>query len=97
MGDTVEDRDLWRDRSPLFFADRIRAPLLLLAGKNDIRCPVKETEQMAEAARKNGGTVEIKIYENEGHGFARRENEIDAVKRAAKFLDTHEDQRQSVR
>jgi dipeptidyl aminopeptidase/acylaminoacyl peptidase len=95
MGDPVEDRDLWRDRSPLFFADRIRAPLLLLAGKNDIRCPVKETEQMAEAARKNGVTVEIKIYENEGHGFARRENEIDAIKRAAKFLETHVGQRAS--
>jgi dipeptidyl aminopeptidase/acylaminoacyl peptidase len=97
MGDPVEDRDLWRDRSPLFFADRIRAPLLLLAGKNDIRCPVKETEQMAEAARKNGVTVEVKIYENEGHGFARRENEIDAIKRAAKFLETHVGQRASMR
>jgi dipeptidyl aminopeptidase/acylaminoacyl peptidase len=95
MGDPVEDRDLWRDRSPLFFADRIRAPLLLLAGKNDIRCPAKETEQMAEAARKNGVTVEVKIYENEGHGFARRENEIDAIKRAAKFLETHVGQRAS--
>jgi dipeptidyl aminopeptidase/acylaminoacyl peptidase len=97
MGDPVQDRDLWRDRSPLFFADRIRAPLLLLAGKNDIRCPVKETEQMAEAARKNGVTVEVKIYENEGHGFARRENEIDAIKRAAKFLETHVGQRASTR
>src|SRR5437879_1089740 len=93
MGDPVADRDLWQDRSPLFFANRIRAPLLLLAGQNDIRCPVKETEQMAEAARKNGVTVEVKIYENEGHGFVRRENEIDAIKRAAKFLETHVGQR----
>ncbi len=93
MGDPVEDRDLWQDRSPLFFANRIRAPLLLLAGQNDIRCPVKETEQMAEAARKNGVTVEVKIYENEGHGFVRRENEIDAIKRSAKFLETHVGQR----
>ena len=93
MGDPVEDRDLWQDRSPLFFANRIRAPLLLLAGQNDIRCPVKETEQMAEAARKNGVTVDVKIYENEGHGFVRRENEIDAIKRAAKFLETHVAQR----
>jgi dipeptidyl aminopeptidase/acylaminoacyl peptidase len=50
---------------------------------------------MAEAARKNGVTVEVKIYENEGHGFARRENEIDAIKRAAKFLETHVGQRAS--
>jgi dipeptidyl aminopeptidase/acylaminoacyl peptidase len=89
MGDPVTDRELWRDRSPLFFAENIRAPLLLLAGKNDIRCPVEETMQMAEAARKNGVAVELKIYENEGHQFVRKENEIDSIKRAAKFLETH--------
>jgi dipeptidyl aminopeptidase/acylaminoacyl peptidase len=50
---------------------------------------------MAEAARKNGVTVEVKIYENEGHGFVRRENEIDAFKRAARFLDTHVGQQRS--
>ena len=89
MGSPVENRDLWQDRSPLFFADKIRAPLLLLAGKNDIRCPVEETVQMAEAARKNGVEVEVKIYENEGHQFARKENEIDSIKRAARFLEKH--------
>lgn len=89
MGDSVTDRELWRDRSPFFFADRIRAPLLLLAGANDIRCPAEETEQMAEAVRQRGGTVEVKVYENEGHRFARRENNIDAIKRAAKFLEAH--------
>ncbi len=89
MGNPVTDRGLWRDRSPLFFADKIRAPLLLLAGQNDIRCPVVETQQMADAARKNGVNVEVKIYENEGHGFAKRENEIDSIRRAARFLDAH--------
>lgn len=88
MGDPVTDRELWRDRSPFFFADQIRAPLLLLAGKNDIRCPAEETEQMAKAVRQNGGAVEVNIYENEGHGFARRENDLDAARRAAKFIET---------
>jgi dipeptidyl aminopeptidase/acylaminoacyl peptidase len=89
MGNPVQDRELWHDRSPIYFADQIRAPLLLLAGQNDIRCPAEETQQMAEAARKKGVTVEVKIYENEGHGFVKRENEIDGFKRAARFLDTH--------
>jgi dipeptidyl aminopeptidase/acylaminoacyl peptidase len=89
MGDPVTDRELWRERSPFFFADRIKAPLLLLAGENDIRCPAEETEQMAEAVRQRGGNVEVKIYENEGHGFARRENNIDSIKRAASFLEAH--------
>jgi dipeptidyl aminopeptidase/acylaminoacyl peptidase len=89
MGDPVTDKELWHDRSPLYFADKIKAPLLLLAGKNDIRCPVGETMQMAEAARKNGVPVELKIYDNEGHQFVRKENEIDSIKRAATFLETH--------
>jgi dipeptidyl aminopeptidase/acylaminoacyl peptidase len=89
MGNPVTDRELWHDRSPLFFADQIRAPLLLVAGQHDIRCPVEETQQMAEAARKNGIPVEVKIYENEGHGLVRRENQIDEIKRTARFLETH--------
>jgi dipeptidyl aminopeptidase/acylaminoacyl peptidase len=89
MGDPVKDRDLWQERSPFFFANRIRAPLLLLAGANDIRCPAEETEQMAQAVKQHGGTVEVKIYEHEGHGFARRENNLDSVRRAAAFLEIH--------
>ncbi len=89
MGDPVADAALWRDRSPFFFADRIRAPLLVLAGANDIRCPPGEARQIAEAVRGAGGIAELHIYENEGHGWARRENEIDAFRRAAAFLHAH--------
>ncbi|HKX17798.1 MAG TPA: S9 family peptidase [bacterium] len=86
MGDPVEDAELWRDRSPIFFADRIRAPLLVLAGANDVRCPADEAEQIVRAVRANGGVAELKIYADEGHGFRRRENEIDAHRRTAVFL-----------
>jgi dipeptidyl aminopeptidase/acylaminoacyl peptidase len=89
MGDPVKDADLWRDRSPIFFVDRIRSPLLLLAGANDIRCPPEETTQIVEAVRTLGGVAEAKIYEHEGHQFARRENEIDASERVAAFLDAY--------
>ena len=86
MGDPVEDADLWRDRSPIFFADRIRAPLLVLAGANDVRCPPEEAEQIARAVGANGGTVDLHVYPDEGHGFRRRENELDAHRRTAAFL-----------
>ena len=75
-----------RDRSPIFFVDKIKAPLLLLAGGNDPRCPKTEAQQVADAVKKNGGTAELKIYENEGHGFARVENQLDAYRRVAEFL-----------
>ncbi|HLY24488.1 MAG TPA: alpha/beta fold hydrolase [bacterium] len=89
MGDPVDDAELWRDRSPIFFADRIRAPLLVLAGANDVRCPADEAEQIARAVRANGGVAELQIYPDEGHGFRRRENEIDAHRRTAEFLRRH--------
>jgi dipeptidyl aminopeptidase/acylaminoacyl peptidase len=44
---------------------------------------------MASAVKKRGGIVDLKIYEDEGHGFSRIENEIDALKRIADFLKKH--------
>ena len=89
MGDPVKNKALYEDRSPIFFVDKIKAPLLLLAGGNDPRCPKEETLQVVEAVKKNGGVVEHKIYENEGHGFARVDNQIDAYKRVSDFVKAH--------
>ena len=89
MGDPVKNKALFEDRSPIFFVGQIKAPLLLLAGGHDPRCPKEETEQLVAAIKKRGGTAESKIYENEGHGFARVENQIDAYQRVAEFLKAH--------
>jgi dipeptidyl aminopeptidase/acylaminoacyl peptidase len=89
MGDPVKNKALYEDRSPIFFVDKIKAPLLLLAGGNDPRCPKEETLQVVEAVKKNGGVVEHKIYENEGHGFSRVDNQIDAYKRVSDFVKAH--------
>jgi len=86
MGDPVKNKALFQDRSPIFFVDQIKAPLLLLAGGHDPRCPKEETQQVVDAIKKQGGVAEAKIYENEGHGFARVENQIDAYQRVADFL-----------
>jgi len=89
MGDVQKNKDLYHDRSPIFFVDQIKAPLLLLAGGHDPRCPHEESQQVVDAIKKRGGTVELKVYENEGHGFARVENQIDAYKRVSDFLKAH--------
>jgi dipeptidyl aminopeptidase/acylaminoacyl peptidase len=89
MGDVVKNKTLYEDRSPINFIDQIKAPLLLLAGGHDPRCPKSETQQVVDAIKKRGGTVDSKVYENEGHGFARVENQIDAYKRVADFLLAH--------
>jgi dipeptidyl aminopeptidase/acylaminoacyl peptidase len=86
MGDPAKDKARWEERSPINFVDRIKAPVLLLAGGNDPRCPKSEAQQVVDAIKKRGGMVDLKIYENEGHGFSRVENQIDAYKRVADFL-----------
>ena len=89
MGDLEQNKARYEDRSPINFIDQVKAPLLLLAGGHDPRCPKEETLQVVEAIKKRGGVVEHKVFENEGHGFARVENQIDAYKRAADFLKAH--------
>src|SRR5258707_14096466 len=86
MGDPMKDKARYQERSPINFVDQIKAPLLLLAGGNDPRCPHTEAEQVASAVKKRGGVAELKVYENEGHGFAKIENQIDAYTRVANFL-----------
>ena len=89
MGDPETNKELFRDRSPIFFVDQIKAPLLLLAGGNDPRCPKEEAQQVVDAVKKRGGIAEYKVYENEGHGFARVDNLIDAYRRVSDFLKAH--------
>jgi dipeptidyl aminopeptidase/acylaminoacyl peptidase len=89
MGDPEKNKELYADRSPINFIDQVKAPLLLLAGGHDPRCPKSEAQQVVDAIKGRGGVVEYKVYENEGHGFARVENQIDAYKRVGDFLKAH--------
>jgi dipeptidyl aminopeptidase/acylaminoacyl peptidase len=86
MGDPMKDKARLMERSPINFVQQIKAPLLLLAGGHDPRCPRTEAEQVASAVKKRGGVVELKVYENEGHGFTKLENQIDALTRIGDFL-----------
>ncbi len=71
MGDTPE---VLNPQSPLFKADAIRVPLLIGQGLNDPRVNVRESDQIAAAMRKNGKAVTYVVFPDEGHGFARPEN-----------------------
>ncbi len=89
MGDLKTNKARYEDRSPINFVDQIKAPLYLLAGGNDPRCPKTEAQQVVDAVKKRGGVVEYKVYENEGHGFSKVENQIDGYRRVAEFLKAH--------
>ncbi|MUM64315.1 alpha/beta fold hydrolase [Acidianus infernus] len=83
------DENLLRDRSPIFFIDNIKSPLLILAGENDPRCPAEETRQVIEKLKERNIEVEYKIYEDEGHGFSKIENYVDSIKRVVEFIERH--------
>lgn len=91
MGDpaTPEGEARFRDRSPIFFLDNIRAPVQLIAGRTDPRCPVQETEQVFDLLSARGLPVEATIYEDEGHGFSKVENKVDAYRKRAEFFERH--------
>jgi dipeptidyl aminopeptidase/acylaminoacyl peptidase len=88
-GSLERDREFLESISPIHKAERIRAPLMVIHGKNDPRVPVGEAEQIVEKVRKNGGAVEYLLYEDEGHGLAKLKNRLDAYPKIAAFLDKH--------
>jgi dipeptidyl aminopeptidase/acylaminoacyl peptidase len=89
MGAPERNAALWRDRSPLHFAERIRAPVLMVAGANDPRCPPEQAQQIERAIRARGGVVELTIYEEQGHGIASTATAIDENTRVLQFLNRY--------
>ena len=86
MGDSEA---LLRERSPLFKVDQIKIPLLIAQGANDPRVKQAESEQIVEAMKKAGKPVEYMLFPDEGHGFARPENQLKFAAAAEAFLAKH--------
>ena len=89
VGDPEADEALLRERSPITYVDQVRAPLLVLQGANDPRVVKAESDQMVEHLRTLGREVEYIVFEDEGHGFAKRANQLRAYWLAAQFFDKH--------
>ncbi|MEO6871520.1 MAG: S9 family peptidase [Chthoniobacterales bacterium] len=89
IGDPTKDRDNLRAISPLFHADQITKPLIVLQGKNDPRVLKAESDEIVAAIKKKGGVVEYIVFPNEGHGFTKKENELHAYKAILDFLDKY--------
>jgi dipeptidyl aminopeptidase/acylaminoacyl peptidase len=89
MGDPVADSVMLYNKSPLFHTDKITKPFIVLQGSNDPRVLKVESDEIVEGARKNGVTVEYVLFEDEGHGFVKKENNITASKAVLKFLDAN--------
>lgn len=77
-----------RDNSPVYQADKMKAPLFIYAGADDIRTPVEQANNMVKALKAAGHPPkEVVIKAEEGHGYGRAENNVDLYERILKFLD----------
>jgi dipeptidyl aminopeptidase/acylaminoacyl peptidase len=89
LGDPVKDRKSYEDASPIKYFKDAKAPLLILQGTNDIRDPKEEAEQAETILKHEGKIVDAHYYPDEGHGFAKRENQIDAMQRTVDWFDRY--------
>lgn len=74
IGPYPERRDLYRERSPVHFAEQVTAPVIFFQGDEDLVVPPSQTELMVEALRQRGIPVAYFLFQGEQHGFRRAEN-----------------------
>jgi dipeptidyl aminopeptidase/acylaminoacyl peptidase len=86
IGDPVKDATMLAANSPVRLASRIKAPLLLAYGEDDLRVPLEHGKRMRGALIDAGNPPEFVVYPGEGHGFAKPENTYDFARRIEAFL-----------
>ena len=89
VGDPDEDAELLRERSPLTYIEDVQAPLLVIQGANDPRVVKSESDQLVEKLRSLDRTVEYIVFEDEGHGFTKRKNELATMRASVDWLERY--------
>ena len=89
MGSPKDDPEFFRKMSPIYYLDKIKAPLLMTASTRDVRCPPTESRAVVKKLRKLGKEVTYHEYHDEGHWPRKRKNLRDLYQRSARFLDEH--------
>ncbi|MEO0827488.1 MAG: alpha/beta fold hydrolase [Cyanobacteria bacterium J06639_16] len=87
--DDLSDRTRLEAQSPLFFADQIQAPLMVVQGANDPRVKQVESDQIVVAMRDLGYPVEYLIAPDEGHGFRKEGNRLAMIAALERFFAEH--------
>ena len=89
IGNPETDMEMLRATSPVFHADRIARPIIILQGANDPRVLQVESDDMVAAIEANGGIVEYVVFDDEGHGFSKSANRIEGFEAVLEFLDRY--------
>jgi dipeptidyl aminopeptidase/acylaminoacyl peptidase len=85
LGPYPEAKDVYRQRSPIHFTDRLSCPIILFQGLEDKVVPPNQSEMMADAVRKKGLKVKYVTFEGEQHGFRKAENIIRSLEEELAF------------
>jgi dipeptidyl aminopeptidase/acylaminoacyl peptidase len=85
---SADQRADMKSRSPLYFADKVQGPILLMHGTHDPRVKVDQSERMAEALRRHGKPVELVLFDKAGHGSERWQDTLIGMRKAEDFLAT---------
>ncbi len=86
VGDSKRDRDLFMLTSPAKNTDKIKTPIFIAMGSDDVRVPLIHAEEFVKNLQRSGGKVEMKVYTGEAHGFNKDENVLDFYTRLEKFF-----------
>ncbi|HAV75986.1 MAG TPA: hypothetical protein DCX53_01385 [Anaerolineae bacterium] len=86
MGDPKENYERWYNASPYFFLKNIQAPVQMICGSNDPRCPASDSMETRDKLLELGKDVELLLYEDEGHSFLKIENVLESETKRAEFL-----------
>ena len=89
LGDPETDEQRLHDISPVFFGHQVKSPVLVVQGANDPRVLQVESDEMVAAIRSAGTHVDYLLFDDEGHGFSKKENRIAASDKYLAFLDEY--------
>ncbi|WP_340677716.1 S9 family peptidase [Paraglaciecola sp.] len=89
LGDPEQDEERLHSISPVFFGHKVTSPVLVVQGANDPRVLKIESDEMVEAIRAGGTYVDYLVFDDEGHGFSKKDNRIAASNKFVSFLDTY--------
>ncbi len=89
LGNPEENRKVYEEDSPITYIRSAKAPLLVMQGDNDPRVPKEEAQQVVDILKKEGHVVDVHYYPDEGHGFVKRENQIDSIRRTIAWFDQY--------
>ena len=89
LGTPEDSPEVYKASSPLTYLSAAKAPLLTIQGENDIRVPRGQAQEVNDLLKAKGNIVETIFYPQEGHGFDRRENRLDSLRRTVAWFDTY--------